>query len=261
MLDSGVSSGGGGRQLAGLDDFSTTLLDGWDEFLTEPFLIDQSGGLLALDGGVVDVWVHGWRVVTPDAEVVDIGDLRVSLVGELVEGTEMVEHGHGGEVLTWDAWSVVGQDQTVGVGGVTDDQRSAGSLSVIVEGLAGIDEDLSVIFEEITTFHSWASWLGADEESVVDVFEAGGEVIGGDDALEEWESAVVELHSDTLEGALGWWEIDQVEDDWLVLAEHLTRSDSEEEGVANLAGGTGDGNTDWGFALGESEGGLVGQES
>ena len=43
-----------------------------------------------------------------------------------------------------------------------------------------------------------------------------------------------------------------MEDDGLVVAKHITISDSEEEGVADLSGGTSDSYSDWLFARGLS---------
>ena len=39
-------------------------------------------------------------------------------------------------------------------------------------------------------------------------------------------------------------QLEQLQDDGLVLAEHLAGGDAEEEGVADLAGGAGDGDAD-----------------
>jgi len=83
-------------------------------------------------------------------------------------------------------------------------------------------EDLAVVLEEVTSLHSWSSWLGTDKEVVVDIFEGGGKIAGNDDLIEEWEGAIVELSLDTLEDLLLEGEIKEVKDDSLVLAEEFT---------------------------------------
>ncbi len=57
------------------------------------------------------------------------------------------------------------------------------------------------------------------------------------------ERAVVQLHHHALERLLGLLvgNLQQLEDDGLVLAEHLAAGDAEQQAVADLAGGTGDG--------------------
>lgn len=50
-----------------------------------------------------------------------------------------------------------------------------------------------------------------------------------------------------LQSVEGLWDIDQMEDDWLVLAEHLTTGNSEDQRVANLASSTGDSDSNWWF--------------
>jgi len=111
------------------------------------------------------------------------------------------------------------------------------------------DEDLAVVLEEVSALHAGAAGLGADEEAPVGVLEADGGVGGLDDALEERESAVVELHGDAFEGLEGLFEggFDELEDDRLVGAEHRAGGDAEQERITDLTGGAGDSNTDWGF--------------
>lgn len=46
VVHSGTSGGSGTGELSGLDDGSTSLLNNRDEFLVDPFLVDQIVGLL-----------------------------------------------------------------------------------------------------------------------------------------------------------------------------------------------------------------------
>ena len=112
-------------------------------------------------------------------------------------------------------------DHSVGVGGGADDDGLDISLSVVVNSLAGFDENLAVVFEEVSTFHAWTTGLGTDEEVVVNILEGNAEVGGDNDVVEEGEGAVVQLSHDTLEHLLLEGQIEQVENHSLVLAEEL----------------------------------------
>ena len=63
------------------------------------------------------------------------------------------------------------------------------------------------------------------------------------DVGEQREGAVVEFHDDALEGGEGGRDFDEVERDGLVGAEDGAGGDAEQEGVADLAGGAGDGDS------------------
>ena len=173
-------------------------------------------------------------MVTPDGHLLDIGDLGASLEGELGEGTVVIETGHGREVLSGEVWGVALADESVGVGGVADGDRLAVTRSVVVDGLTNGDKDLTVVLEEVSALHTWATGLGTDEEVVVNISEGGGEVGGADDFVEEGEGAIVKLSLDTLEDLLLVGEIQEVEDDALVLAKELTTTNIEANTVRRI---------------------------
>jgi hypothetical protein len=68
-------------------------------------------------------------------------------------------------------------------------------------------------------------------------------------AGEKGEGAILELHHDALERGLGLVhrQLEQLEDHRLVPSQHLARSDAEQEAVADLASGAGDGDADGWF--------------
>jgi hypothetical protein len=99
-------------------------------------------------------------------------------------------------------------DQGVGVSGVADDDSLDITSTVVVDGLANIDENLAVVLEEVSTFHAWATGLGTNQEVVVDLFESGFKVAGADDFVKQREGAVVELSLDTLEDLLLEWQVE-----------------------------------------------------
>mmetsp|Transcript_11023 Transcript_11023/g.18425 ORF Transcript_11023/g.18425 Transcript_11023/m.18425 type:complete len:351 (-) Transcript_11023:26-1078(-) len=243
VVDGGVSGRGCGGGSSEVDDLGASLLHAGGEFIDLPGLLDEAVDGLAGDGGVPDVGVHGGGVVAPDAHLLDIGDLGAGLEGDLSEGSVVVQSRHGREVLLGDALGVVLEDEAVGVGGVSDHDGLAVSLGVVRHGLADAHEDLSVVLEQVGSLHAGSSGLGANHEGVVDVLEADGGVAGAHDVVEEGEGAVVELSPDSGESLLGEGEVDEVEDDSLLLSEELARSQSEEDGVGDVSGGSGDGDS------------------
>lgn len=221
VVDGGVAGRGGRRSLSQGDDLSAALLNAGGELVVDPLGVDKVGGLLASDSGVSDVGVHRGGVVAPDGHLLDVGDGRAGLKGELGQGSVVVKTSHGGEVLTGDPGAVVGQDQSVGVGGVADDDGLAVALGVVVHGLTSVDEDLAVVLEEVGALHAGATGLGADHEGVVDVLEGNTLAVGDDDVVEQRESAIMELSLDSLESVLSLGEVEQVEDHSLVGTEEL----------------------------------------
>jgi len=196
-------------------------LDARSELIRSPGGINEGGGGFTLNSGVADVGVHGGGVVTPDGHLLDVSNLDASLEGKLGQSSVVVETGHGSEVLSGNTGSVVLADHGVGVGRVTNDDGLDITLSIVVDGLTSVDEDLAVVLEEVSTFHTWTTGLGTDEEVVVNILEGNAKVGGNDDVVEEGEGAVVQFSHDTFEDLLLEGEIEQVEDDSLVLAKEL----------------------------------------
>jgi len=182
-------------------------------------------------------------VVAVDEDVFDGGEIDAGLLRELGLRAVLIEADHRGEALGREALGLRGGDHAVGVGGIAHD----GDAGVIggdgVDDAALFDEDLAVVLEEVGALHAGTAGFGADEEAPVGILETDGGVGGLDDALEEREGAVVEFHGDAFEGLQRFLEggFDELKDDGLVGPEHGAGGDAEEEGVADLAGGSGDG--------------------
>ena len=95
--------------------------------------------------------------------------------------------------------------------------------------------------QQVAALHAGTTRLGSDQEAPVGVAEGGLGVGRQSHILHQREGAVLELHGHAfqrLQGALG-GDLEQLQDQRLVLAEHLAGSDAEEEGVADVAGRTG----------------------
>ena len=69
-------------------------------------------------------------------------------------------------------------------------------------------------------------------------------VVGRDDTVERRERAIVEFHHDALQRPQRRGDFEQMQVDGLIGAQHLTGGDAKGERVADLAGGSGDGDVD-----------------
>ena len=134
----------------------------------------------------------------------------------------MIKTGHGGEGRGGEIGSIVLADKGVRVGGVADDDRLAVTGGVIIDSFADINEDRTVVLEEISALHTGAARLSTDEEVVVYITEGCVKITGDDDFVKKREGAIVELGLHTSEYLLLEGKIKEVEDDTLVLAQELS---------------------------------------
>src|SRR4029453_14581807 len=74
--------------------------------------------------------------------------------------------------------------------------------------------------------------------------EDGLRVVSDLDLAQQGKSAVVQLHHDAFERLEGWGNFEQTQLDRLLGAQLGTAGDPEQQALANLAGGAGDGNLD-----------------
>ena len=131
----------------------------------------------------------------------------------------MIETSHSSEVFSWDAWGVVLANHSVSVGGVAYNDSLDSALSVVVDCFTGVDEDLTVILEEVGTFHTRSARLGTNQEVEINIFKRNFKVAGNDDVVKKGESAIVELSLDTLKCVFCKGEIKKVKNDSLVWSE------------------------------------------
>ena len=133
------------------------------------------------------------------------------------------------------------RDVGVGVGRVADHQHLDAAARDGVERLALLDEDLGVLEQQVLALHARAARPRADQQGDVGVLERGLRVAGAGHAGEQRKGAVLELHHDALERGLRLVDrqLEQLQDDRLVGAEHLAVGDAEQQAVADLAGGAG----------------------
>ena len=63
-------------------------------------------------------------------------------------------------------------------------------------------------------------------------------VISANDISEKWEGAISQFHGDSRKCFLGLRDINEVEDDGLIISQHISMGNSEEERVADLSCGS-----------------------
>jgi hypothetical protein len=100
--------------------------------------------------------------------------------------------------------------------------------------------------------HARPARTRADEHRDFGVLERGHRIAVRLHSREQRERAVVQFHHHTLEPLLRLLigDLEQLQVDRLVLAEHLSRGNPEQDGITDLAGGTGDGDADGRFTHG-----------
>ena len=236
-LDGGVRRGEGGGEAARLDDGRTALLHRLDEVALQPRVVgdDLRGGASA-DAGVEEIGELRVRVVAPDRGVRDLAPRHAGLLGELRLGAVLVEPHHGEPAVGGHRGGVPHGDEAVRVAGVADDEDAHVGGGVLLDGAALADEDLAVDAEEFLAFHPGLAGHAADEQGPVHAGEAAVQITGDLDALEQRERAVLKFHRHTLQGGQRRLDLDQLENDRLVLAEHLAAGETGENGVTDLAG-------------------------
>ena len=183
-------------------------------------------------------------------------DGHAGLVGQLAQRAVVVQAQHRGEVPGRQVRCRLHGDVGVGVGRVADHQHldvAAGDL--VQRGTLG-GEDLGVFQQQVLALHARAARTRADQQGHVGVLERHFRIVGADHAGQQRERAVFQLHHHALQRGLGLVDrqLQQLQDDRLILAEHFAGGDAEQEGITDLAGGAGDCNTDGGLHGVVSEG-------
>jgi hypothetical protein len=199
--------------------------------------------------GLEQVRVLGGGVVAPDSHLPDRGNRLADLLRDLRDRSVVVKAHHAGELGRFERGGVLHRDQGVGVGRIADYQHLHIAVGDLVERLALRGEDLAVGLQQVLALHPRAARARADQQRDLDVLEGDHRVGGRDHAVEEGEGAVVELHHHALERFLRLFirNFEQLQNDRLVLSQHLAAGDAKQKAVADLAGGAGDGDAYGGF--------------
>ncbi len=154
----------------------------------------------------------------------------------------MVEAHHRGELLGIEALGIAQRNQRVGVGGVAHHQHAHVTAGLGVDGLALHREDGGVGGEQVFAFHAGATRAGADQQGVVGAIKGDVGIVGGDDFVHQREGAVVHFHHRALQLFHALRNVEQLQNHRLVLAQHVTGGNAENQRVGNLTSCAGDGN-------------------
>ena len=247
VAGSGSGGSSGGFSQNG-DNLSASLGNLGDVVLLEvSVVVDNLTEGLVTDGGVESVGVLGSGVVSPDEDVFDAFNGGLGTLSYDALSTALVESGQGSEVLLGDGGGVVGSNQGVGVGGVSDNADLDTLLGDLVEGGTLSLENFSVSLQKLGSLHSGSSGSGTDQDGNIDVLESNKGVSGGDDLLDNVVCTIVELHDETLKDLLGSGEFQKVEDDLLVGSEHAALSNEVAKERSDLSSGASDSDSNSGL--------------
>ena len=167
MVTSRAGSRKGTGELPGLDDCSTTLLDGCDEFPIKPvkkkgdpsvpisqqnrnrhqYLINSGISDLpciisnkftnrflstgSLHCGMVNIRVLSGRVVTPNNNIFHITDLDIKSLRNLAKSPVVVQAGQASNIPLRDRWSKFFQDKSIGICWVGNNQNLQSSYCTL----------------------------------------------------------------------------------------------------------------------------------
>jgi len=188
-------------------------------------------------------------MVAPDIDVANRFNWAFLAISNDGLSSALVKTCECGEILLWNAGSIVGSDEGVGVCGVSDDTNLYSLLGNFVKSFTLSLKDLSVGSEEITTLHTWTTGSGTDKDSNVAILETNHGINTRDDLMNCTVSTVIKLHDESLENFLCSWELDELKDDLLVGSEHSALCNEVAEERSNLTSCTSDSDTDWGKRL------------
>lgn len=183
-------------------------------------------------------------MITPDDDVFNFFEGGSGLLRKLTHSSALIKSGHCSYVLLRDRGSEGGGDQGVGVAGVADDEDLHSFLGNFVKCLALSLKNLGICLQQVFSLHAWASWLGADQDRDIYVFEADVVVHSGNDASQGSISGVVQLHNKPIQKLLCERQFDQVENHFLIGTKHSSLSYKVAKECTDLSGGTADSDSD-----------------
>ena len=109
-------------------------------------------------------------------------------------------------------------------------------------------EDAAVRLQQVGALHALGAGPGSHQQGDVAAVESISGVIVDIEPGEQREGAILELHRCALRRLEGVRDLEQLQVDRRIRSQHLTAGDPEQDRVADLAGGAGDGHVHWGVA-------------
>lgn len=248
MIGNCGSGGQGGAESTSGDDGGSTFLNGRDEFLGEKLLTTQLGQ----DGTTGDVRTGDIRIlsggmVSPDAHAGHVGNGDTQVLCDLANGAIVVQSCEGGDIGVRNVGGKITEDECICICGIADDEHFDIAIGDLVNGGALGLEDARISLQQIGAFHALFARESADENGDIGALECERGVVGLEQRVEQGIDAVFQLHDDAGERREGGGNFEEVEVDRLGLAENGAIEQLREEGVGDLAGGTGEADGNWGL--------------
>ena len=184
-------------------------------------------------------------MVAPDAKLLNRADGLAGLGRELSERTVVVQTQHRGEALGRKTRSGLHGDVAVRVAGIADNENVNVAARDFIDGLALFGEDGTVGSEKFSAFHTFGTRTRTDEECRIGILKGHFRVDCQNRAGQCREGAVHQFHFQTLEflQGVGRIALKKLQNHRLVLTEKVARSDTEDNGIADVTGCTCNGNT------------------
>ncbi len=132
-------------------------------------------------------------------------------------------------------------DEGVGVARITNHQRAEVRGGALAQGLADRLEDPGVHGQQVAALLALPTRDRGQQQGPGDAVEGDVGIAGGDDAAQQRKGAVLQLHHAALKGRQRRFELQQMQSDGRIFAEHLARGEAVDQGVAYLSGGASDG--------------------
>jgi len=167
--------------------------------------------------------------------------------GELRRRAVVIEPCHRRNIRRIDVWRVRARYQCIGIRRITDNQDLDIAACVIIHRLALARENLRVRLQKILALHSGAARPGTNQQRVVTVFEGDVGVISSDDAGKRIERAVVQFHYHAFQRLQRRSYFQELQDDRLIGAQHLSGGDTKSQLITNLTGATCNCDANWIF--------------
>ena len=83
-------------------------------------------------------------MVAPNEEVLDLVRVNTSSVRDHADSSVLIESSHGTEVLSWDRWCILGANQGISVGRISNYTNFDGLLCHLIDGLTLSLENLGI---------------------------------------------------------------------------------------------------------------------
>lgn len=102
-------------------------------------------------------------MVSPDAEFVYVVHVGVGFEGKLGQCSVVIESSHGGKGGGGKIFGVVLCNHAVSVSGVSNDNDFDVSGSVVIDCFSSVNENFSIVFQQVSSFHSGTSGFGSNK--------------------------------------------------------------------------------------------------